>query len=186
MDAAQFLFILIGISVPIGAYFWRESRYRNPAFRWRQIAPALEMRFAPNPPRLSGHWKGREALVCAQEDGTAIVSMPFSCPGALRLEIGPRAEVERDAGIIVPDRVRFQGPEGAEFERRYMVRANPLEMGETALDISLRQRILAMNELRLVAASDRIDMAIPLPCEVRELRDALDILSSLADALDGI
>jgi hypothetical protein len=184
MDLVQLLLIGGGIAIPVGVYFWRESRYQNPAVRWKQLAPILELEYEPSPPRLSGSWKARELVVCAQQDGTAILSLPLSCPQAIRLELGPRADVERDAGMIVPDRVRF-GPADAAFERRFMVRATPLELGETATDAAMRQRLLGMKDVRILAVSNRLDMVFPLPTEARELRDWMDVAASIAEAVDG-
>ncbi|HVE13307.1 MAG TPA: hypothetical protein VNI01_07935 [Elusimicrobiota bacterium] len=185
MDPLQLLMVCAGIAVPIAVYFWRESRYQNPAVRWKQLAPVLELSYEADPPRVSGSWKGRELVVAAQEDGTAVLSLPLRAGRAVRVEIGPRADVEKDAGIIVPDRVRFPGLADAAFENRFMVRATPVELGETATDAAFRQRLMAMPDVRILAGGDRLDMVFPLPTEARTLRDWMDIAASLADAVDG-
>ena len=186
MEPAQLLFILVGLSIPIAIYLWRDIRYRNPAIRWRQLAPLLGFDFENNPPRIGGKWKGRQMVVCAQpNEPTAVLTVPLNCPHSVRLEIGPRADVERDAGIVVPDRVVFHGTENLAFEKRFLVRSTPLELGQTATDMALRQRLLGMKDVRILAVSNRLDMVFPIPTEVSELRDWLDVAESLADAIDG-
>ncbi len=177
----EILIIAAAIILPLGVYFWRESRHRNPASRWPQLADQVELSYAADPPRISGAWKGRQMTLSAGP-GAALLSVPLKAKAALRVEIGPRAEVEKAAGMVVPDRIQLND---SNFEQRYMLRSTPPEIGEAAVDPSMRQRILQLPDLRVLAQATRLEMRMPVPTESSELRTYFDIAASLADSIDG-
>lgn len=179
----ELLIILIGISIPIAVYFWRESRHNNPAARWPQLAEMVEFQYAPAPPRMGGNWKGRQVTVTAVGEGQeAVVSTPLQCRSQIRFEIGPRQEVERAAGMVVPDRVSFND---RHFEDRYCVRSTPGQLGELAVDPAMRQRLLQLPDLRVLGLSNKLDVRVPNPTEASDLRAFCDVAAALADAIDG-
>lgn len=177
----EILLILIGISVPIAFYVWRESRHNNPASRWPELADLVEFQFSPNPPTLTGRWKNRHMTFTASEN-EVVLSTPLQCRTNIRLEIGPKAEVEQAAGMVVPDRVEFND---SAFEARYMVRSTPLEIGETAVDPSMRQHLMQLPELRAIALHNKVDIRLPGLTEASQTRAYCDIAAALADSVDG-
>ena len=177
----EMLLILIGISVPLGIYAWRESRHRNPATRWPQLAENVQFAYSPAPPRLGGQWKGRRMTLTAG-DSEATLSAQLAAGRTLRVEIGPRAVVEKAAGMVVPDRIELGD---AAFEKRYLVRSTPAEIGQNAVDPSMRQRLLQLPDVRVLATGQELRMGIPCPTEAGELRTYFDIAASLAESMDG-
>lgn len=177
----KFLIILIIVLIPLGVYLWRESRYRNPAARWPQLARDLGFGFTPSPPRLAGQWKGRRILATAGQ-GESLVTTPLRCRTNIRVEVGPRAEVEQAAGMVVHDRVEL-GDSG--FESRYLVRATPQELGGAAVDPAMRQRLMQMPDLRVLADPQELRVRAPLAVEAGELREFMDVAVAMADAIDG-
>ncbi|MFH1723596.1 MAG: hypothetical protein ABII00_03125 [Elusimicrobiota bacterium] len=177
----EILLILVGVAVPVALYFWRESRFRNPASRWPALASAVGMQYAPDPPRMGGEWKGRRVTVSSVEGG-ALLASPLQCRSAIRVEIGPRAEMERAAGMVVHDRLTLGDPA---FEERYLARATPPEAGEGALDPATRQKLLRMPDVRILAVSNQIQVRMPSPTEADALRGILDVAASVADAVEG-
>jgi hypothetical protein len=97
------------------------------------------------------------------------------------LEIGPRDEVEKAAGIVVPDRVSFADPK---FECNYLVRATPSEIGQE-IDVALRQKLLALDRVSILATTKGIQISLPTPTEPSQLRDVMDVAVSVADLLDN-
>lgn len=177
----EVLVIALAIALPLGIYFWRESRHRNPASRWPQLAAHVEFTYAADPPRLSGSWKGRRMTLTAGP-GAALLSTPINAKAALRIELGPKAEVEKAAGIIVADRIQLND---SAFEKRYLLRSTPPEVGKAAVDPSMRQRILQLPDFRVLAQATRLEMRMPVPTESSELRAYFDIAAALADSIDG-
>lgn len=172
--------LILGIGIPFGWWLWRDSRLKNPATRWPDLAPQLEMKFLPEPPRLEGAWKGRAFRVLAEE-GRASVVTGARAKTKLRLEIGPKEMVEKAAGMVVPDRVPMND---YAFDKRYVVRCTPHELGELAADPSLRQRLMQMPDLHIIALQDRVVVRAPIPTEASQIRNYLDIASSVADSIE--
>lgn len=181
MDATSLLFILIGISIPVALYIWREKQYHNPASRWPALAKMLEFQYASDPPRLAGEWKGRRVEIQAHGE-TAYLVMELDNKGPVRVEIGPKAEVERAAGIVVPDRVAFLDRQPA-FDDNFIARATPIEIGQD-LDFSLRQKIASLGDVYLLAQGGRLQMRVPIFAEASPVRESMDVCVSLADAID--
>ena len=177
----EILLILIGVSVPIAFYVWRESRHNNPSSRWPELAKLMEFQFAATPPTLSGQWKNRHMVFTAFAQDV-ILTTPLQCRTNIRIEIGPRQEVEQAAGMVVPDRVDLND---SAFEKRYMVRSTPLELGESAIEPAMRQRLQQLPDLRILALHDKIDIKVPGLSEASQVREYCDIASALADSVDG-
>jgi hypothetical protein len=178
----ELLIILIGVSIPILFYLWRESQHTNPATRWPDLAEMLEFSYEANPPRLQGDWKGRQMTLTSAEQ-EAVLTTPLSCRQGTRIELGPKADVEREAGMVVHDRIDLHDPL---FEKRYLLRSTPPEVGEAAVDPSMRQRLLGLTpNLSILAGANRLDVRLPIATESDELRTYFDIAASLADSIDG-
>jgi len=176
----EIILILLGVSIPLGFYFWKQSRRGNPAVVWPDLARRVEFQYQPDPPRLNGDWKGRKFVVTADQ-GDAVLSTALQCRSQIRVEIGLKSEIESEAGMIVHDRVELNDPG---FEERYMVRATPRELGEAAADPATRQRLLRIPDMRILAVSNQLQIRTPAPTEPGDLRELLDVASSVADSLD--
>lgn len=170
---------LLGIGLPVAWWAFRESRLKNPASRWPELAPQLELQFLPEPPRLEGIYKGKNFRILAEGENATVTTGLRGQPG-LRVEIGPKERVEKDSGMIVPDRVAINDPA---FEKRYLVRCTPLDMSHMAADHSLRQRLLSLPDIHILAITDRVVVTVPFPTEASEIRNYLDIAVSIAESL---
>lgn len=174
------LALAVGVGVPVAWWLFREARLKNPAARWPELATALGMRFEPEPPRIEGTYKGRNFRVQPDPSGAVAVTGLRGRPG-LRFELGPKAAVEKAAGMVVPDRVAAGD---SAFNARYMVRCTPVELGGIAADPALCQRLMKLPDLHVIAVSDRVVVRSPFPTEAAEVRSYLDVASSVADALE--
>lgn len=172
--------LLLGVGLPVGWWIFKESRLKNPSARWPDLATDLGLKFLLDPPRMEGLYKGRNFRIAADPAGAAVVTGLRGRPG-LRFEIGPKAKVEQAAGMVVHDRVNLND---SAFEKRYLVRSTPPELGELAADPSLRQRLLKLPDVHVMAVSDRVVVKTPFPTEASEVRTYLDIASSVADSLE--
>lgn len=180
MDPLLIAGIVLGLALPIGIYLVRESRYKNPAARWPALAASLGFSYAEEPPRLSGRWKEREILLTAVEGG-AVLSCALRPGGAFRVEAGPKELLEKEAGMVVPDRVRI--PDSA-LDAKLLVRAQPEEAG-AALDLNVLRRLLDFPGARVLANPGRADLRLSEPpSEAAQVRQAADIVVALADSLD--
>lgn len=110
---------------------------------------------------------------------------PVRRPEGLRLEIGLREAVEKAVGIVVPDRAEFDKPPAYAFNHRFLVRCKPWEAAQRALDQVLRQRLLGLGEFHILAECGGFRVSLPLSAGARQLGEALDIASSILDALEG-
>ncbi len=184
MDGGELLINLVWVGAAIGVYFVWESLKSNPAKRWPKMAKTLGLAFEDSPPRLSGAWGARTVRV--QAHGNRAVASFSVRPGALtRLEIGPREKVEKAAGMVVPDRVAFDGTADRAFSERFVVRAQPQSAGVKALDNTVRQRLTEAGDIHILAQGPSLQILLPAACEARELRAALEIGGALLDALEG-
>lgn len=172
--------LVLGVGVPVGWWIFKESRLKNPAACWPGVATDLGLKFILDPPRMEGLYKGRNFRISMDPAGAAVVTGLRGRAG-LRFEIGPKAAVEKAAGMVVPDRVALND---SAFEKRYMVRSTPIDLGELAADPSLRQRLLKLPDLHVMAVSDRVVVKTPFPSEASDVRTYLDIASSVADSLE--
>ena len=177
------ILILVGVSLPIGVYLWRESRRCNPAVRWSELAESIGFTFSAPPPRLTGKWKGRMMTLTANENGT-ILSCPLQRKD-VRLEVGEKSRVERESGMIVPDRIDFSGPGASDFSARFMLRSTPPEVGRQALDPALRKRLLEIAQIHVLAEAGTLRIEQTPPTEEAALRDSLDLAEAFADLIDG-
>lgn len=172
--------LLLGVGVPVGWWIFKESRMKNPAARWPDLADDLGLKFLLDPPRMEGLYKGRNFRISVDPAGAAVVTGLRGRPG-LRFELGPKAVVEKAAGMVVHDRIALGD---SAFEARYMVRCTPVDLGEVAADPSLRQRLMKLPDIHVIAVPDRVVVKAPFPSEASDARNYLDVASSVADALE--
>ena len=172
--------LFLGVGIPVAWWLYKESMLKNPSARWPDVATDLGLKFLLDPPRMEGLYKGRNFRVGMDPAGAMAVTGLRGRPG-LRFEIGPKAMVERSAGMVVPDRVTLND---SAFEKRYMVRSTPIELGEVAADPALRQRLLKLPDVHVIAVSDRVVIKTPFPSDASDVRSYLDVASSVADALE--
>jgi hypothetical protein len=175
---------VIVIALIAGAYFVWQTLQREPSKRWPKLAERLGLKYEGPPPRMTGPWKNRSVTI--QPDGEkASVVFPVRRPEGLRLEIGPREEVEKAAGIVVPDRIELTDPSALAFNQRFMVRCKPADPARAALDGVLRQQLLGMGDFRVLAENGRLKVWAGLEADSAELRAILDLASSLLDGIEG-
>ncbi|MBI3300295.1 MAG: hypothetical protein HYZ75_19180 [Elusimicrobia bacterium] len=171
---------LLGIGLPVIWWNIRESRLKNPAVRWPELAAQLELQFVAEPPRLEGKYKGRSFRVLAEGSGASVMTGLRGRPG-LRVEIGSKDKIEKEAGMVVPDRVKVNDHA---FEKRYLARCQPADLAEMACDHSLRQRLLSLPvDVHILALPDRVVVNVPFPTEASEIRNYLDLAVSMAESL---
>ncbi|MFA6093580.1 MAG: hypothetical protein WC986_11580 [Elusimicrobiota bacterium] len=178
-------FIIIGIialSIPVIIVLLREKRYYTPSSRWPSIAGNIGFAYQENPPRLQGRWKDREILI--SDEGTLIrVSAATKTSGSYRVEAGPKALLEKEAGMVVPDRVELQD---ARLSQALLARAYPAQAGQ-ALDLTLLRKLAAFPEARLIGTPGKAELILNSSLsEANQLRQAADIVVCLADALDAL
>lgn len=175
------LSLLVAVAGP-AYYFWRESRLRDPALRWRAAAEDLRLEFKA-PASLIGRWNEREMAWRVEAEGAAL-SCRFVPSRPVRLEIGLKEDVERRAGIVVPDRVAFADPSGSDFEERFLARCQPAELGPALVDAVVRRKIAGFPFVRVVAAEGSLDLKFPMLLDADRLRAAMEIAVSLAETLE--
>ena len=173
--------VLFGVGVPVGFWLWRESRLKNPATRWPELAPYLEMKYLGDPPRIEGAWKGRTFRLTAEGEEALVITGANARKG-IRVEIGPKEMVEKAAGMVVHDRVVLND---FNFEKRYLLRGTPPELGEQACDPSMRQRLMSLPDVHILALPDRVVVRVPFPTEASQIRNYLDLAGAVADSIDG-
>ena len=181
MTEFRIILIVLLIAVPVLWFFWREGRATRPELLWPRLAGPLNLEFSASPPSLSGSWLGRQIVVRA-DGGTVVATARYRPNAGTRIEIGDREEVERAAGMVVPDRVEF--PEDSAFSRRLLVRASPEERGRMAADPNVRRRLMALAGVHVLASSGRADVSLTGGAKESQLREMLDIAVAVADAAE--
>lgn len=175
-----FLLSVVLVLVPVGLFLWREHRLGTPSLHWPVLAPILHLEFSDKPPRMSGHWNGR-AVVIETHGAGARVMMPLARPSRLRIEIGPKDEVTRRSGIVVPDPV--QTGDHA-FEERLLARCSDTGVGSQIVDPVLRQRLLAAPHVEILGQGDSVQWLIPAAREPDTLEHIMDVLTALAAEME--
>ncbi|HAH07765.1 MAG TPA: hypothetical protein DCM05_14790 [Elusimicrobia bacterium] len=182
MEPLQLLLILVGLALPIGIYLWHDRSHNNPGSRWPSLAKMLEFAYTDDPPRLSGVLKERQVDLFAA-DGGAVMTLTMRVAGAFRVEIGPREEVEKASGMIVPDKVEIRD---SALGEKFMARATPAAAGE-AVDLNVLRKLLQFPGAWVLVVPGRAELRLPSPPnEAAQVREAADILVSLAEALEGL
>ncbi|MBI5622971.1 MAG: hypothetical protein HY924_04245 [Elusimicrobia bacterium] len=175
---------VIVIALLAGAYYAWQTLQGQPSKRWPKLAERLGLKYEGPPPRLTGPWKNRQVTI--QLDGErASASFPVRKPEGLRLEIGPREEVEKAAGIVVPDRVDFNDPSSLAFNQRYMVRCKPQALAASVLDPVMRQRIMAIEGFHVLAEAGRLTVPVDPGADSDGIQVVLDLAASLLDGLEA-
>ena len=181
MSGVMFLMVVLAIAGPV-YFFIKEKQSGDPAYRWKSLAEELHLQFQP-PASMVGRWKERE-LSWKADQGAALLECRFNAKRAVRLEIGPSTEVEKRAGIIVPDKVVLPDNSHTGFEDRYMIRCQPLEVGPALVDHSVRAKFAEFQNSYLIASNGVIQMRFPVLLRGKDLREAMDIAVSLAETLE--
>lgn len=181
MDALRWVIALVLVLAPVAWYVWSEARDRKPSYLWPQMAPALGLTFSPEPATLKGSWNGREVSLIVENEHP-VATARYASGTRVRLEIGARAQIEEASGMVVPDRVEF--PEDGEFTERYLVRATPDGFGRMSVDPTMRQRLLRLGGVHLLASAGRVDVTIPEATKEAQFRDLFDLAAGVAEAAE--
>lgn len=177
----EIVIIILGVAIPFAFWQWREAKAKNPSSAWPPLAPALEFKFEDKPPRLSGNWKGHNMLLTYNENsGEAILQVGVRGQQGMRIELGPKAMLEKEAGMIVHDRVDLGD---RQFEERYLLRSTPKEIGESAFDPNVRQKVANLPDLRILAQGETLVVRTEPVTDPDHLREMLDVAASVADSI---
>jgi len=177
----EILIIVLGVAVPFAFWKWREANDRNPSKAWPEIGPVLEFTFEDKPPRLSGQWKGHNMRLSYDENtGEALLQVGVHGQTGLRLELGVKAAMETEAGMIVHDRVELGDPD---FEARYVLRSTPKEIGQSAFDPNVRQQVADLPDMRILAQGETLNIKTELIIDPDQVRELFDVGASVADSI---
>jgi len=182
MNPLQIALLLLALALPVALFLWHDRSQTNPASRWPVLAKWLEFAYSDNPPALKGQWKERQ-VVLQMAGGTARLSVAMKTAGSFRVEIGPKEAVEKASGMIVPDRIAIHD---SALDEKLLVRATPGSAGES-IDLTLLRKIAQFHGAWVLVVPGGAEMRFETPpTEATQVREAADILVSLADALEGI
>ncbi|MBI5242888.1 MAG: hypothetical protein HY922_04280 [Elusimicrobia bacterium] len=182
MDPLHIVLIILGLSLPIIIFVWHERAQTNPASRWPVLAKMLDFAYSDNPPRLVGRWKERQVTLQAGESGAVMYSI-LKEGGSFRVEIGPKEAMEKASGMIVPDKVEIPN---SDLDAKFLVRATPAAAGE-AVDLNVLMELTRFPGGWALVVPGRAELRLPFaPNQASQVRDAADIIVSLADSLEGI
>jgi hypothetical protein len=174
------LLALVIIGAPMGLYYLREYKTSTPRLQWPVLAPILKLDFSPDPPRMQGTRNGRKMTVDICKTGVRVATT-LARPCRLRVEIGPKDEVARRAGMIVPDPV-ITGD--AAFDGRLLARCSDKTAGLQLLDPVLRQRLLAQDHVDILGQDAMVQWLVPAIKRPDPAEDLLDILAVFAEELE--
>lgn len=181
MNGYLILIAIVVAAIPIAVFVLRESRYRNPAARWPRLAESLSFEYQDAPPRLRGRWKDREVLLTSQGE-VSLMCAATRPSGSYRVEAGPKEALEKEAGMVVPDRVALND---TRLAQALLARAFPSEFAP-ALDLVILNKLAAFPGARILAVPGRVELRLPFsPTEPAHVRQAADIAVSLADAVES-
>jgi len=182
MNPLQIVLIVLAIALPFALFLWHERSQTNPASRWPMLAKMLEFSYSDNPPSLKGQWKERQVHLQAADFG-ALMTSPMKAGGSFRVEIGPRKAAEEASGMVVPDRIAI--PDSA-LDEEFLIRATPAAAGE-GVDLGLLRKVSRFPGAWILAVPGQVEMRLAsAPMQAAQVRDAADILVSLADALESL
>ena len=175
------LILLLGfIVVPMGIYQWKERKHSTPALQWPILAPLIKMDYQPDPPRLIGKRNGRTVTIDVFRGHVRVATiLPFS--SRLRVEIAPKAQVLRKAGIVVPDPVVTND---RAFDNRLMARCSDTQAGLNIIDPVLRQRLLAHPIVDIFGHGQMVQWQVPAVRDPDHIEDLLDVLTVLATEME--
>lgn len=168
------------VLLPFVLYFWTRLRVSTPKLQWGLVAGPLRLRFEDNPPRILGDWEGRHVAV--QEHGTAVlVTMGLSQPSRLRVEVGPREEVAKRAGMIVPDPVHT-GDQA--FDQRLLARCSDRAAGQAVFDPAMRQNLMTLPVVDALGAGDKVQWRLPELQDPDTLERVLQVMTAVANEME--
>lgn len=177
---AFILLAVIVIVAPIAIYHIRQYKLSTPSLQWPVLARVLSMEYQADPPRIKGQRNGRVILVELHQAGARIATS-LAKPSRLRVEIGPREEVVRRAGMVVPDPVATGDPA---FEERFLARCNDKAAGLRLLDPTLRQRLLAQPHVEILGQGNVAQWLLPFVKEPDPIEEAAEILTAVAEEME--
>jgi hypothetical protein len=172
--------VLLLAVVPFAVYFWRQHEQNTPSRRWPKLANILGMKYEPNPPRFSGTYNGRRTAVETAAAG-ATLSVWLAAPTRLRVECGPKDEVARRAGMVVPDPVDALD---AEFGARLLARCSDKAAGPVVFDAAVQKRLAALPRVDILAEGPRAVWSVPDVADIDLLEAQLSALGALGDGLE--
>jgi|GEM_PF-2887487 len=174
------LLVLLAV-VPFALYFWREHEQNTPSRRWPKLASILSLKYEDKPPRFSGNYNGRRAAVETAAGG-ATLTVWLGTPTRLRVECGPKEEVARRAGVLVPDPVE---PVDEAFGARLLARCSEKAAGPVVFDAALQKRLAALPHVDILAQEARAVWNVPVVADIDLLEAQLSALGAIADGLES-
>lgn len=178
------LILLVGLLCAVGPaayYFMREKRLKTPAVHWPRLAPILRLDYKPDPPRMTGKWNGRHVEV--KQDGRLVKITAFiPRPSRLRVEVGPKEEVARRAGVLVPDPVAT-GDQA--FDGRLLARCSDKAAGARLFDSPMRRRILEQETIEILGQGDRVAWSVPFAYNPDVLEPIFEVVTLIAEEMEA-
>ena len=173
------LLIVVFAIVPVGIYYYRQWVMSQPRLQWPVLAKLSNLQFEDKPPRLSGKWNGWNVAVDVYRGGARVAAL-LPQASRLRIEIGPREEVTRRAGMVVPDPV-LTGDHV--FEERLLARCSDKAAGLKIMEPALRQRLFSMKAVEILGKGQMVQCLLPELRDPDSLDHALDILTVIAEEM---
>ena len=172
---------LIAALLPFILLAMRHFKTSTPSLQWPGLAGILKFQYQDKPPRLFGQWEGRNVTIELHNE-RVLVTMQLAQPSRLRVEVGPKEEVARRAGMIVPDPVLTRDPA---FEDRLLARCSDKSVGPSIFDPTLRQRLMSLPFVEALGVSDKVQWMLPELSQAEGLERVLEVMTAIASELES-
>ena len=176
------LLVVVFILIPVALFQFKQYRLNTPSLQWPVLAKVLNLTYEADPPRLTGTRNGRKVLVETCPGGARVASV-LERPSRLRIEVGPKADMLRKAGMIVPDPV-LTGDQ--EFEEKLMARCSDKAVGARMFDPHLRQVLLGQPCVEILGQGSTVQWTFPVVKDPDVTETALDIVTVFAEEMDRL
>lgn len=174
------LLLVLAALVPLALFYATRFKTGRPSMQWPLLAPIVKLEYKPDPPRLEGLWEGRRVSV-REKDGKVAIVAGVNPASRLRVEIGPKDEVARRAGVVIPDPVDTGD---REFEERLLARVSDKRAGQALLDSALLQRLKGAPVVDILGSGPALQWTLPELRDPDTLENCLDILDVIATEME--
>jgi hypothetical protein len=176
--------ILVGCAIlglfPIIMYLLKQAKTSTPSLQWPALAGVLKFQYQSQPPRMLGDWEGRHAGA-ELHNGKVLVTLQLSQPSRLRVEVGPKAEMEARAGMVMPDRVATGD---LEFDARLLARCSERAAAQSIFEATLRQRLMAQPNVEMIGVGDKVQWILPDLKDCETLEHVLEVMTAIASEME--